>query len=60
LEIGPDERLLPVAHFDKEPARVFGVPFFIKIRNEEKISVIRERIKEMLEVPDKEFEKVLT
>lgn len=58
LEIGQGEHLLPVAHFDKEPTRMFGIPFFIKIKNEEKISNIRKRIKELLEVPEREFEKV--
>lgn len=37
---------------------MFGVPFFIKITNDEKISNIRRRIKEILDVPDREFEKV--
>ncbi|KAL3121385.1 hypothetical protein niasHT_004969 [Heterodera trifolii] len=57
LEVGTDEYLLPVAHFDREPNRTFGVPFFIKICNGEKVSSIRERIREMLDVPEKEFEK---
>lgn len=57
LSVVQDERLLPVAHYDKEPTRTFGVPFFIKIRNEEPIAMVKQRIKEMLEVPDKDFEK---
>uniref|UniRef100_A0A914H2D2 Ubiquitin carboxyl-terminal hydrolase 7 n=1 Tax=Globodera rostochiensis TaxID=31243 RepID=A0A914H2D2_GLORO len=57
LEVGQDEYLMPVAHFDREPNRTFGVPFFIKISSGEKVSSIRERIREMLDVPDKEFEK---
>lgn len=59
LSVVQDERLLPVAHYDKEPTRTFGVPFFIKIRNEEPIAMVKQRIKEMLEVPDKDFEKVI-
>jgi ubiquitin carboxyl-terminal hydrolase 7 len=58
LQIGPDEHLMSVAHFDKEPTRTFGVPFFIKISNGEKVSNIRQRIRDILEVPEKEFEKV--
>jgi ubiquitin carboxyl-terminal hydrolase 7 len=58
LQVGPDEYLMPVAHFDKEPTRTFGVPFFIKITNGEKVSNIRDRIREILEVTEKEFEKV--
>ena len=57
LQIGPDEHLMSVAHFDKEPTRTFGVPFFIKISNGEKVSNIRQRIRDILEVPEKEFEK---
>lgn len=58
LQIEPDEHLMPVAHFDKEPGRTFGIPFFIKITNGEKVSNIRERIRQLLDVPEKEFEKV--
>uniref|UniRef100_A0A915EIB7 ubiquitinyl hydrolase 1 n=1 Tax=Ditylenchus dipsaci TaxID=166011 RepID=A0A915EIB7_9BILA len=36
---------------------MFGVPFFIKVTNNEKISNIRRKIKDILEVPDREFEK---
>uniref|UniRef100_A0A915LYV6 Ubiquitin carboxyl-terminal hydrolase 7 n=1 Tax=Meloidogyne javanica TaxID=6303 RepID=A0A915LYV6_MELJA len=36
LQLGVDEQLLPVAHFEKEPTRTFGCPFFIKITNGEK------------------------
>jgi len=57
LEVGPGEHLLPVGHYDKEPGRMHGVPFFIKISNDERFSNIRRRIKELLEVPDREFEK---
>ena len=58
LQIGPDDVLMPVAHFEKEPSRTFGTPFFIKVSNGEKVQLIRERIREMLDVPEKEFEKV--
>ncbi|CAK5096106.1 unnamed protein product [Meloidogyne enterolobii] len=57
LQLSVDEQLLPVAHFEKEPTRTFGVPFFIKITNGEKIANIRERIRQMIEVPEKDFEK---
>jgi len=58
LQLGVDEQLLPVAHFEKEPTRTFGCPFFIKITNGEKVSNIRERIRQMIDVPEKDFEKV--
>lgn len=58
LEVRPDEHLLAVAHYDKELSRMFGVPFYIKITNNESFENIRRRIKELLEVSDREFEKV--
>jgi ubiquitin carboxyl-terminal hydrolase 7 len=60
LEIGRDEKLFPVAHYDKEPNRMHGVPFFLKIVDGEPIVNIRRRIRELLEVPEREFEKVRT
>ena len=33
LNIGPCEHLLPVAHFDKEPTRMFGTPFLFKVKD---------------------------
>jgi ubiquitin carboxyl-terminal hydrolase 7 len=57
LEIGRDEKLFPVAHYDKEPNRMHGVPFFLKIVDGEPIVNIRRRIRELLEVPEREFEK---
>uniref|UniRef100_A0A1I8BMR8 Ubiquitin carboxyl-terminal hydrolase n=1 Tax=Meloidogyne hapla TaxID=6305 RepID=A0A1I8BMR8_MELHA len=57
IQINSDEQLLPVAHFEKEPTRTFGIPFFIKIANGEKIANIRERIRQIIEVPEKDFEK---
>uniref|UniRef100_A0A914UII7 ubiquitinyl hydrolase 1 n=1 Tax=Plectus sambesii TaxID=2011161 RepID=A0A914UII7_9BILA len=51
------EYLLPVGHFDKEPTRIFGVPFFIKVKQGESFSAVRDRIKKTLDVSDKEFEK---
>jgi ubiquitin carboxyl-terminal hydrolase 7 len=57
MQITSDEQLLPVAHFEKEPTRTFGIPFFIKISAGEKIANIRERIRQMIEVPEKDFER---
>lgn len=58
LTIGPNEYLLPVSHYEKEPNKMFGVPFLIKIVNEEPVSNIKKRVKEALGVQDREFEKV--
>jgi hypothetical protein len=58
VELGPDEHLFPVAHFDKDPARMFGIPFFIKISRKETVADTLAKIKQALNVSDKEFEKV--
>uniref|UniRef100_A0A1I7WX00 ubiquitinyl hydrolase 1 n=1 Tax=Heterorhabditis bacteriophora TaxID=37862 RepID=A0A1I7WX00_HETBA len=31
LVVRSNEYLVPIAHFDKEPGRMFGVPFFLKV-----------------------------
>ncbi|KFD50779.1 hypothetical protein M513_08320 [Trichuris suis] len=51
------EYLLPVTHFHKDTYHTFGVPFYIKIRNEEPFSSVKQRIQKLLDVPDKEYEK---
>ena len=56
--LGPDDMLVPVIHFYKELHNAFGIPFFLKITNKESYSSIRQRIKNRLNVPDKEWEKV--
>ncbi|PAV73868.1 hypothetical protein WR25_16057 [Diploscapter pachys] len=51
------EMLIPVSHFDKDPQRMFGTPFFVKVVQDEPLCNIKERIQKMLDVPDKEYEK---
>jgi hypothetical protein len=46
-------------HLFQEPSRIFGVPFFIKVKQGESFTAVRDRIKKTLDVSDKEFEKVL-
>ncbi|KAI6227604.1 Ubiquitin carboxyl-terminal hydrolase 7 [Aphelenchoides fujianensis] len=57
MNLGENEFLLPVSHYEKEPSKMFGVPFLIKVVNDEPVSNIKARVKEVLEVPDREFEK---
>jgi ubiquitin carboxyl-terminal hydrolase 7 len=57
LDLADDEMIIPVAHFQKEILSTFGVPFFLRIKNKEPLSQVRERIQAKLDVPDKEFEK---
>lgn len=58
LNLGPDEMLVPVSHFFKDVYSVFGIPFFIRIKQSEPYARLKERIQKRLAVPDKEWEKV--
>jgi ubiquitin carboxyl-terminal hydrolase 7 len=58
LSIGPKELLLPVSHYEKEPSKMFGVGFFTKVVDGEPVANIKKRVKEALEVSDREFDKV--
>jgi hypothetical protein len=58
LTINQNEYLLPVSHYEKEPSKMFGVPFLIKVVNDEPVLNIKKRVKEVLGVQDREFEKV--
>lgn len=60
LELGPDELLVPVSHFFKDIYSVFGIPFFIRVKQAEPFGRLKERIQKRLGVPDKEWEKVNT
>ncbi|KAI6202082.1 Ubiquitin carboxyl-terminal hydrolase 7 [Aphelenchoides besseyi] len=57
LSLNENEMLLPVSHYEKEPSKMFGVPFLIKVINEEPVANVKARVKEVLEVSDREFEK---
>jgi hypothetical protein len=37
--------IVPVAHFQREPFTSFGTPFFVKVRENEDIEDVKERIK---------------
>lgn len=58
LSMGMDDMLIPVAHFNKEPVNVYGIPFLLRLRNNEPFNKLKERIQTKLDLPDKEFEKV--
>lgn len=58
LHLGDDEMLIPVSHFYKNVLDVFGIPFFVRIKQGEPFSVLKDRIQKKLGVPDKEWEKV--
>ncbi|CAI4232576.1 unnamed protein product [Auanema sp. JU1783] len=55
--VRPNEYLLPVSHFDKEPARMFGIPFLFKVFNDELLTTVHGRLQKYLGIPDKEYEK---
>ncbi|TMS37211.1 hypothetical protein L596_004188 [Steinernema carpocapsae] len=57
VDISPEEFLLSVSHFDKDTNRMFGVPFYLKVTNQEPLDNVRRRVREILDVPDREFEK---
>ncbi|KAK0397665.1 hypothetical protein QR680_002208 [Steinernema hermaphroditum] len=57
VDVGTDQLLLSVSHFDKETNRMFGVPFYLKVTNHEPLDNVRRRVKEILDVPEREFEK---
>nr|VZI34443.1 unnamed protein product [Spirometra erinaceieuropaei] len=52
----PGEVIIYAAHFNKDLSDTFGVPFTVRIRDQEPYSAVKERIRKRLEVPDKEFD----
>ncbi|XP_018913775.1 ubiquitin carboxyl-terminal hydrolase 7 isoform X2 [Bemisia tabaci] len=57
LNLAEDEMLIPVAHFCKDVFSVFGIPFFLKVKQGESFSRIKDRLIKKLGIPEKEFEK---
>lgn len=57
VNLTDDEYLVPVAHFHKDIYSTFGVPFLLKLKNKETFASVKERIRQKLEVSEKEFEK---
>ncbi|CAK9290332.1 unnamed protein product [Gordionus sp. m RMFG-2023] len=56
-EIGPDEMLVPCTHFFRDIVNTFGIPFFVKVKNDEHFEAIKSRIQNRLDISDKEYEK---
>lgn len=57
VNLPPDAFTIPVAHFHKEIFSTFGIPFLITARNNEPFSILKERIRQKIDVPEKEFSK---
>ncbi|XP_065066038.1 ubiquitin carboxyl-terminal hydrolase 7-like [Rhopilema esculentum] len=58
LTIDEDSVIIQVAHFNKEVYNTFGTPFLLKLRDGEKVGSVRKRIREKLDMPEKEFDKI--
>jgi ubiquitin carboxyl-terminal hydrolase 7 len=56
-QVGENELLVPVAHYQKEIYSTFGHPFYLKLKEGEHFESVKDKIQKHLEVPDKEFEK---
>lgn len=57
VTLGDNETLIPVAHFHKEVFSTFGVPFLLKIKQNEPFTAVKDRVQKKLDIPEKEFEK---
>lgn len=57
LNLAEDELLVPVSHFYKNVYNTFGIPFYVKIKQGELFTAVKERMQKRLGVADKEWEK---
>lgn len=57
LTFSQGEILIQVGHFHNSVQNYFGTPFFVKIINGDTIKSVREKIKDVLEIPEKDFAK---
>ncbi|XP_030840591.1 ubiquitin carboxyl-terminal hydrolase 7 isoform X2 [Strongylocentrotus purpuratus] len=57
-KLSDDEMIVCVAHFQKDLYNTFGTPFFVRLREGEAFSNVKERIREQLDVSEKELEKI--
>ena len=53
MEFASGEVLIQVCHFNNVVQSVYGIPIFIKIKNNEKLIDVRRRIQKTLNVSDK-------
>jgi hypothetical protein len=56
-EVGGNDMVLPVAHFYKDTLHTHGLPFTLRVTDNEHISDVIERIRIRLHVPQKEIAK---
>ncbi|KAF2865809.1 hypothetical protein BDV95DRAFT_553981 [Massariosphaeria phaeospora] len=49
---------ISVFHFDKEPAKVHGVPFQFSIKEDEPFSETKKRLSDLTKIKGKQFEKI--
>uniref|UniRef100_A0A8D8Y3K7 Ubiquitin carboxyl-terminal hydrolase 7 n=2 Tax=Cacopsylla melanoneura TaxID=428564 RepID=A0A8D8Y3K7_9HEMI len=57
VSLDVDELLIPVAHFQKDIHNIFGYPFLLRIKDNERFSKVKERLAKKLNIQEKEFEK---
>ncbi|KAJ3117728.1 hypothetical protein HDU96_005858 [Phlyctochytrium bullatum] len=55
--LGEGDKLINLAHYNREPARGHGVPFRVVIKGGEMFSVTKERIRTRMGMNDKDFAK---
>ena len=55
MEFEPGEVLIQVCHFSGVVQSTFGIPFLLKLKNQEQIVDVRQRIQKTLEISDKVF-----
>lgn len=60
IELTEEDRLVPVAHYDNHVSKLFGTPFFVKIRQGDSIKDVCQRIRAILELSDFDYNKVCT
>ncbi|XP_022103325.1 ubiquitin carboxyl-terminal hydrolase 7-like [Acanthaster planci] len=58
LNLGDSEMLVCAAHYHKDLFSTFGVPFLLRIKEGELFSDVKERVREILDISEKELEKI--
>lgn len=57
MNLNDNEMLICVSHFYRDIYNIYGIPFYVRIKNNESFDGVKERIKKKLNVSDKEWEK---
>ncbi|XP_071796700.1 ubiquitin carboxyl-terminal hydrolase 7-like [Asterias amurensis] len=58
LELGDNEMLVCTAHYHKDLFSTFGTPFLLRIKEGESFIDVKERLREILDISEKELEKI--